>query len=85
MITANELKINGIKSIEEQLKDQREVAIGIQGKVKYVVTTLEQYEQMRVAELEMAYQQVIEDVKTGRVTTSLDDHFIEIDKGTGNA
>ncbi len=48
MITANELKINGIKSIEEQLKDQREVAIGIQGKVKYVVTTLEQYEQMRV-------------------------------------
>ena len=40
---------------------------------------------MRVAELEMAYQQVIEDVKTGRVTTSLDDHFIEIDKGTGNA
>ena len=85
MITANELKIRGIKAIEDQLKDQPEVAITVRGRVKYVAMTMEQYEKMRMAELEMAYQQVIEDVKNGRFTTSLEEHLKEVDKSTGNA
>ena len=85
MITANELKIRGIKAIEEGLKDQQEVAISVRGKVKYVAMTVEQYEQMRIAELEMAYQRVMEDVREGRYTTSLEEHFKEIDSAIGNA
>ncbi len=85
MITANELKIKGVKAIEDGLKDQPEVAISVRGKVKYVAMSVEQYEQMRVAELEVANQQVMEDVREGRYTTSLDEHFKEIDSAIGNA
>lgn len=85
MITANELKIKGVKAIEDGLKDRPEVAISVRGKVKYVAMTVEQYEQMRVAELEVAYQQVREDVREGRYTTSLDEHFKEIDSAIRNA
>ncbi len=85
MITANELKIKGVKAIEDGLKDQPEVAISVRGKVKYVAMSVEQYEQMRVAELEVAYQQVMEDVREGRYTTSLDEHFKEIDSAIVNA
>lgn len=79
MITANELKIRGIKAIEEGLKDQPEVAISVRGKVKYVAMTVEQYEQMRVAELEVAYQQVMEDVKAGRyIVESAEEHIARV-------
>ncbi len=85
MITANELKIKGVKAIEDGLKDRYEVAITVRGKAKYVAMTIEQYEHMRMAELEMAYQQVMEDIREGRYTTSLDEHFKEIDSAIGNA
>ncbi len=76
MITANELKIRGIKAIEDQLKDQPEVAITVRGKVKYVAMTVEQYEIMREAELVSAYQQCLEDIKAGRYTIeSAEEHI----------
>jgi len=85
MITANDLKTRGIKAIEEQLIDQPEVAITVRGKVKYVAMTVEQYEIMRLAELDAAYRQSIEDIAAGRYTTSLVDHLKELDLATGNA
>ena len=76
MITANELKIKGVKAIEDGLKDRPEVAISVRGRVKYVAMTVEQYEQMRVAELEMAYQAVIQDINSGKfVTETAEEHM----------
>jgi hypothetical protein len=77
MITANELKIRGIKAIEDQLKDQPEVAITVRGRVKYVAMTVEQYEIMREAELFSAYQHSLEDIKAGRYTTESGEEHIE--------
>ncbi|MBL0110291.1 MAG: hypothetical protein IPP42_05245 [Saprospiraceae bacterium] len=65
MITANELKIKGIKAIEASLKDHQEVGITVRGKIKYVVMTLEQYEYMRQIELDHAYQEVMQDFEKG--------------------
>jgi len=85
MITANELKTKGIKAIESSLKDQSEVAISVRGKVRYVAMTVEQFDQLRLAELEVAYSQSLEEIKKGQFSVSLEEHFKEIDKAAGNA
>ena len=78
MITANELKTKGIKAIEEQLLQTSEAAITVHGKVKYVAMTVEQFEKMRLAELEIAYILCKKDIEEGNYTTSLAEHFAEL-------
>ena len=80
MITANELKTKGIKAIEEQLAQTPEAAITVHGKVKYVAMTVEQFDKMRMAELEVAYMLCKKDIEDGNYTTSLEEHFAELDK-----
>ncbi|MGB4959313.1 MAG: hypothetical protein WBO36_07545 [Saprospiraceae bacterium] len=80
MITANELKTRGIKAIEEQLTQTAEAAITVHGKVKYVAITVEQFDKMRLAEQEVAYMLCKKDIEDGNYTTSLEDHFVELDK-----
>jgi hypothetical protein len=78
MITANELKTKGIKAIEEQLSQTSEAAITVHGKVKYVAMTVEQFDKMRLAELEVAYMLCKKDIEEGNYTTSLEEHFAEL-------
>ncbi|MEP7323353.1 MAG: prevent-host-death protein [Saprospiraceae bacterium] len=85
MITANELKIKGIKAIEKGLKENKEVAISVRGKAKYVAMTIEQFEFMRQNELDLTYSQVMNDIKEGKYHTSLERHFSEIDEAIKNA
>jgi len=76
MITANELKTRGIKAIEEQLHDRPEVVISVRGKIKYVAMTVEQYELMRQAEIEVAYQNSLGDIQSGKyVTETPEEHM----------
>jgi hypothetical protein len=79
MITANELKTKGIKAIEEQLAQTPEAAITVHGKVKYVAMTVEQYDRMRLAELEVAYMLCKKDIEDGNYTTSLEEHFAALE------
>ncbi|MFN8338720.1 MAG: hypothetical protein U0T36_06840 [Saprospiraceae bacterium] len=79
MITANELKTKGIKAIEEQLSHTPEAAITVHGKVKYVAMTVEQFDKMRLAELEVAYMLCKKDIEDGNYTTNIDDHFAELE------
>lgn len=65
MITANDIKTRGVKAIEEGMKDDDRLSISVRGEVKYVVLTAEAYEQLRLAELEIAYQAAVQDVKKG--------------------
>ena len=79
MITANELKIKGIKALEEGLKDQKEVAISVRGRTKYIAMTLDQYEYMRQIELDHAYEQVMKDVKEGKyIIESAEEHIARV-------
>jgi len=78
MITANELKTKGIKAIEQQLAQTPEAAITVHGKVKYVAMTVEQFDKMRLAELEVAYMLCKKDIEQGNYTTSLEEHFKEL-------
>ena len=79
MITANNLKTRGVKAIEESLQDSDRVGITVRGKLKYVAITVEEYDKLRDAEISLAYQKVMNDVKQGSYTTSLQDHFKELE------
>ena len=79
MITANDLKTRGVKAIEEQLQDADRVGITVRGKLKYVAVTVEQYDLLREAEITAAYHAVMKDYKEGRYTTSVEDHFKELE------
>ncbi|BCD62652.1 HigA protein [Nitratiruptor sp. YY08-26] len=66
MITANELKVKGIKAIESELQAKDEAVITFRGKPKYIVVDFERYEQMRAAELDAAYLQAQEEIRQGK-------------------
>jgi len=78
MITANELKVKGVKAIAEKLEDRDEVGITVRGKVKYVVMSVEEYDKKREAELDFALREVEEDIRQKRFTTSVEDHINQL-------
>ena len=52
VIPANDLKIKGIKAIEEALLTQPEASVSVRRQVKYVVMSSDQYQHLREFELE---------------------------------
>ena len=65
-IAANDLKIQGVASIEAVLKHQLEAIITVRGQKRYVVMDIEHYEHLRECELEAAFQHVQADLAAGR-------------------
>lgn len=68
MITANDIKTRGVKAIEEAMEQDDRQEITVRGQVKYVVLKAEDYEALRMAEMEIAYQQAEKDIKEGLYT-----------------
>jgi hypothetical protein len=66
VIPANDLKIKGIKAIEEALLTQSEASVSVRGQVKYVVMSSDQYQHLRECELEAALAESREDLDAGR-------------------
>jgi hypothetical protein len=54
MIAANDLKVRGLKAIEEEMEHFDEVGITVRGKVKYVVMKVEKFDELREYELDKA-------------------------------
>lgn len=76
MITANELKTKGVSIIERSLKDQLEDVITVRGRPKYVVMSVEQYDRLRLCELEVAYLETKKDIESGDyVVESVEEHL----------
>jgi PHD/YefM family antitoxin component YafN of YafNO toxin-antitoxin module len=66
-LTANELKVRGIASLEEGLKDSPELMVTVRGKEKYVVLKVEQYHYLREMELEAALLESKQDQANGKL------------------
>jgi len=80
-ISANELKVKGISSIEAGLSNSNEAVISVRGKGRFVVMNIEHYHYLRECELEAALAQVHEDVAAGRyVTESPEAHVVRLEK-----
>ena len=66
MITANDLKVKGIKAIEKELEERDEAVISFRGKPKYIVLDIEEYDRIRALELDLLYLQAQEEIKSGK-------------------
>jgi PHD/YefM family antitoxin component YafN of YafNO toxin-antitoxin module len=78
-ITANELKVKGITAIDELVPENDGVIITVRGKEKYVVLSIEEYNQLRELELESAIQQVRKEISEGKFKSgSIEDHLDRI-------
>ena len=65
-ISANDLKVKGVKAIEEALATQPEAAVSVRGQIKFVVMSSEQYQYLRECELEAALAESKADLEAGR-------------------
>lgn len=81
-ITANDLKVKGISAIDELVTDNDGVVITVHGKQKYVVLSMEEYNQLRELELEAAIQESKNDIEDGKFHVgSIAEHISRITNG----
>jgi hypothetical protein len=77
MITANDLKVQGIKALNSELKDNDEAIISFRGKPKYIVIDFERYDKLRELELDRDYLEAVKDIENGNYKTISTDEELE--------
>ncbi len=77
MITANDLKVQGIKALNSELKENDEAIISFRGKPKYIVIDFERYDRLRELELDRDYLETMQDIKNGNYKTISSDKELE--------
>ena len=79
IITANQLKTQGVSSIARAMEDASEVIISVRGKPRYVVISIEAYDRLRESEIEAAWMQVRREIAQGEfVVESADEHLARV-------
>ena len=79
-ITANDLKVKGITAIDELVPENDGVIITVRGKEKYVVLSIEEYNQLRELELDAAIQESQKNIAEGKFFSgSIEDHLKRIE------
>lgn len=74
VLTANELKVKGISAIDEQ--GEMGAIVTVHGVKKYVILPIDQYNQMRELELELAIRESRSELIEGNYFSgSIDDHI----------
>ncbi|MBT0653126.1 type II toxin-antitoxin system Phd/YefM family antitoxin [Geomobilimonas luticola] len=78
-IAANELKTKGVSSIEKALEENGEAIISVRGQDRYVVMAMEEYNRLRVCELEAALYETRQQLAAGEfVEESVEEHIARI-------
>ena len=78
-IAANELKTRGVSSIEKALESDAEATISVRGQERYVVMAVEEYNRLRVCELEAALYETRQQIAGGEfIEESVDEHIARI-------
>jgi len=79
IITANEVKKNGVSIFGKMLDKFDELIINVRGKDKFVVIDIERYKKFRANELDIAYMKAMQDIEKGKFKTqSADEHIKEL-------
>ena len=82
-IAANELKTRGVSSIEKALEGDAEAMISVRGQERYVVMDKEEYNRLRVCELEAALYETRQQIVDGEfVEESVEEHIARIRKAS---
>jgi len=78
-IAANDLKVRGVSTIQDALNEDSEVFISVRGKERYVVMDIEEYNRLRVCELEAALYETRQQIAAGEfVEESVDAHVARL-------
>jgi hypothetical protein len=76
MITANDLKVQGIKAISREIQENDEAIISFRGKPKYIVVDFKKYDELRTLELDKIYLETMQEIQDGKYKTiSADEHI----------
>lgn len=82
IVTANELKLKGIKALDSIMEKNGEAIISVRGKNKFVILTMSEYNHLRECELEAALIEAQNDLSNGRFTQgSVEEHIKRITDG----
>ena len=80
-ITANDLKTKGVTALKTALEDQDEAVISVRGKPRYAVMGIERYEQLREAEIHVAWQEARAAADRGDyVAETAEEHMARLQK-----
>jgi hypothetical protein len=83
IISANDLKVKGVASIEASLANASEATISVRGKNRFVVMDVAHYQYLRECELDAALAQSRADIAEGRfVVESPEAHLARLEKST---
>jgi translation elongation factor P/translation initiation factor 5A len=78
-IAANELKTRGVSSIEQALAENSEAIISVRGQDRYVIMDMEEYNRLRVCELEAALYETRQQVASGEfIEESVNEHIARL-------
>ena len=78
-IVANDLRTKGIKIFKDALENADEAFISVRGALEYVVMRVEDYEKLKSYELDIAYVEVMKDIKNGNFkSVSVNEHIKEL-------
>ena len=79
-IIAGEVKKRGVSAFSEALEEGDEAIITVRGQSRYVVMTVEKYNQLRESELTQAVRETRADYEAGRISDkSVEDHMQRLD------
>lgn len=84
VITANDLKTQGVSAIEKALEAGDETTISVRGKPRFVVMDVAHYDRLREAEIYAAWQEARAAVAAGDcVAESAEAHIARLEKESG--
>lgn len=79
-IIAGDIKKRGVSAFATALEEDDEAVITVHGKSRYVVMTMQKYNELREAELVQAVRETRADYEAGRIADkSVEDHMRRVD------
>lgn len=79
-VVAGEIKKRGVSALAAALADDEEAIITVRGKSRYVVMTIQKYNELRESELTQAVREARADYEAGRISdTSVEGHMRRLD------
>ena len=76
LISASEVKANGVSFIGKLIKKHKEMFITVRGKKKFAVLPIEEYERLKEAELDRLILEAEKDYEEGKyIKETAEEHF----------
>jgi len=77
-ITANQIKTKGISALDILCERGDDAIITVNGKSKFVVMSMDKYNNLRELELQLALQESLKDIEAGKSYKGIDEHLKRI-------